>query len=176
MLCIFQGKERIRDANRNIISEGRDAGKIQTDIHTKVGQCEHSNAVQERKEGCFNLVLKTETITEAATRIRKEHEDKHFPFDSATVKSGDCQTSIVGETLSATPREVFISPLLKKDDGTPVVIADFPDGHKFGNGVTANSRVKLKDGSVRYFTWCVLPEGVVLTPAQKDLLCSICEN
>lgn len=176
MLCILQGKEKIKDKDGSIISQGRDAGKIQTDIHAQIGQCEHDPTIQHKKEGCNVLTLKKETLVDATKRIKKEHTDKHLPFDPTTVVETDCQTSTVREKLSTNSREVFISPLLKKKDGSPVVIDDFPDNHAFGNGVTANSRVKLKDGTELYFTWCVLPEGTVLSNAQKTKLCSICED
>lgn len=176
MLCIFKGKKRIRDKKGKVLTEGRIAGDIQNDIHAQFGQCEHSNTIQHRKEGCFILVCHKETITEAKKRIRDEHKINHLPFDPATVVESDLQKSVVGEALSRVPHQIHISPSIKKDDGSSVTIEDFPDEFSFGNGVTANSSVTLKDGSKMCLTWCVLPENTIINSSQKTSLCSICES
>jgi len=174
MLCIFQGKERLRDAVGSIISDGRSAGDIQEDIHAQVGPCEHAATKQCRSGGLFALDLVKETIGAATKRLREEHAKKHLPFDASTVRDEDCLTTQVGESRSSLV--VFVSPSLLKDDGTPVTIEDFRDNHSFGNGVTANSRVELKDGSVRHLSWCVFPEGTTLSNEQLNKLQVIFEN
>jgi len=175
MLCIFEGKEKIKNELGEIVQEGRGAGEIRDDIisHPQLPNPETDPSVQHKKEGRNRLMLKKETLAEAKKRIGDEHSVKHLPFDPTTVTVQDLQESIVSENIEPAPREAYISPSLKKKDGSPVTIDDFPDNFSFGNGTTANSKVILKDGTELYLTWCVLPAGANLTPVQKTNLHSI---
>jgi len=175
MLYIYKGTKRIKDQLGNIISQGRDAGTIQNDVHTQIGECEHNASVQHKKEGKNILILKKETIAEARTRIQNEHKEKHLPFDPVSVVEEDLKISLESESISPILREVYVSPNCKKEDGSDITIDDFPDGWSFGNGVTANASVRLKNGELVYLTWCSFPEGTVLTSNQKAQLRSICE-
>lgn len=176
MLCILPGKEKIKDASGLVVSCGRDATCIQADIHSQIGSCEHGQEIQHRKEGRCVLGIKKETIQEATLRIKKDHADKHLPFDASTVVDSDLEVSVISEAISPLKRDVFIDPALRKADGSPVLLDDFPDGHSFGNGVTANSLVKLKDGTKLFLTWCIFPAGTTLDKVQKQKLCLICES
>lgn len=171
MLCIFSGPTKTIEPA--VVVNGvtvkkvvrRIAGECQSEIESQVCKCEHSPAICERKEGCFELNLKKETIKEATERIRLEHQRKHLPFDANSVIELDCQTSTVGEKcIAKTPdRIVLVSPALKKDNGMPVTINDFPDSFSFGNGVTCNSTVTFKDGSKRIISWCAFPDNMEWT-------------
>ena len=166
MLCIFSGPTRTVKQIPGQKPVRLIAGDCQKNIHTNVGDCEHSPAIQERKEGCFKFNLVKETLAQARKRIKGEHRKKHLPFDPATVTDADCETKTVGET-KLPARSVFISPALRKDDGSKVTIDDFPDSHSFGNGVTCNSTVRLKDGSKRIVSGCVFPENMEWTVRTK---------
>lgn len=176
MLCIFKGKKKIRDEQGNVVSQGRDAGMILKDIQAQVCDCEISPTVQHKKEGKNILVLKKETIAQATKRLKAVHTKNHLPFDPSTVVEDDLITSIESESIDPAPREVFISPNVKKGDGSPVTIDDFPDDMAFGNAVTANRRVDFDDGSSEYLTWVSIPDGITLTNAKREKLRSICED
>jgi len=175
MLCIFEGKETIRDDKGKIIAKGRYAGEIRDDIiaHAQLPNPQYGSEIQHKKEGLNRLTLKKETLAEAKKRIGDEHATQHLPFDPTTVTAQDLQETIVSESIEQSPREVYISPSLKKKDGSPVTIGDFPDNFSFGNGTTANVKVPLKDGTELFLSWCVLPYGTNLTPAHKNALHSI---
>ena len=166
MLCIFSGPTRTVSQIKGQKLVRLDAGKCQKNIHSKVGDCEHDPAIQERKEGCFKLKFVKETLAQARKRISEEHRKQHLLCDLESVTDADCKTEIVGETKFPT-RTVFISPSLRKDNGTKVTIDDFPDTFSFGNGVTCNSTVTLKDKSKRIMSWCVFPENMGWTVRTK---------
>ena len=73
MLCIFSGPTRTIKQIKGQKPIRLDAGECQKNIHSKVGDCEHSPAIQERKEGCFKLKLVKETLAQARKRIGEEH-------------------------------------------------------------------------------------------------------
>lgn len=176
MICIFAGPTKTIEPAVVVGGQTvkkvvrRIAGECQSEIHLQCGDiCEHSPTIQERKEGCFELNLKKETIAEATARIREEHRRQHLPFDPNSVTEADCQTSTAGEKCIAkiSDRTVIVSPALKKDDGTPVSIEDFPENFTFGNGVTCNSTVRFKDGSKRIISWCVCTDESESTVGAK---------
>ena len=175
MLCIFKGKETERNDKGTIVVKGRHAGEIRDDIiaHVQLPNPETDRGVQCRKEGLGRLTYKQETSAEAIKRIGDEHTLKHLPFDPTTVTAQDLQETVDSERIDPAPMDVFISPNLKKADGSPVTLADFPDGFRFGNGTTANVLVPFKDLSAMYLTWCVFPVGTNLTPTHKNALHSI---
>lgn len=73
-------------------------------------------------------------------------------------------------TKENTVASVWISPNLKKADGSPVTLQDFPDGFSFGNGVTCNATVALKDGSILILSWLLTPADLIpgkLTAVQQ---------
>ena len=166
MLCIFLGPTKTIKQIKGQKPIRLIAGDCQKNIHVKVGDCEHDPAIQERKKGCFKLKLVKETLEQARKRISEVHRKNHLPFDPASVTDADFETKTVGETKLPT-RTVFISPALRKDDGSKVTIDDFPDTWSFGNGVTCNSTVTLKDGSKRIMSWCVFPENMRWTVRTK---------
>jgi len=166
MLCIFSGPTKTVSQIKGQKPIRLDAGECQKKIHSKVGVCEHSPAIQERKEGCYKLKLVKETLEQARKRISEEHRKQHLLCDLESVTDGDCKTEIAGETKLPT-RSVFISPALRKDDGSRVTIDDFPDTWSFGNGVTCNSTLTLKDGSKRIMSWCAFPENMGWTVRTK---------
>lgn len=70
-------------------------------------------------------------------------------------RKGESITDI--DTKAKKSQKVVISEFLKKKDGSPLTIEDFPDGFQFGNGVTAGARVVIQ-GETLHLTWCVFPD------------------
>ncbi len=176
MICIFAGPTKTIEPAVVVGGQTvkkvvrRIAGECQSEIHLQCGDiCEHSPSICERKEGCFELDLKKETIAEATVRIRLEHQRQHLPFDPNSVTDSDCQTKTIGEKCIAkiSDRTVMVSPALKKDDGSLVTIEDFPENFSFGNGVTCNSTVRFNDGSKRIISWCVCADENEATVMSK---------
>jgi len=159
MLCVFLGPTKTVKQIPGQKPVRLSAGECQKNVHTRVGECEHDPRIQERKEGCFKLNLVKETLAQARKRISEDHRRKHLLCDLESVTDVDCKTTKVGETKLPV-RNVFISPALRKDDGSRVTIGDFRDNWSFGNGVTCNSTVTLKDKSKRIVSWCVFPENM----------------
>lgn len=154
MICIFQGPTPM-----NLI-----ASDVQTAIQEQVVACEHSPDVQERQDGCYDFQTRPETLDELHARLAREN-NVGVPViqDMIARNVGGLdptpQQVVTGETLRPGTREVLLSPNLVKDDGSPVQLADFPDNFSFGNGVTTNSWVTLRDGSVRVLSWVVFPDA-----------------
>ena len=152
MLYIFRGPTPL-----NLI-----AGDIQTAIHAQVAPCEHAPSVQHRQDGCYDLQFREETLTEIHNRLSKENGisvavvQDMLTRDVAGFDATPKQV-VTGETRRSGTHSVFISPNLVKDDGTQVTLADFPDGFGFGNGVTCNTPITFRDGSVRIVSWASFP-------------------
>lgn len=176
MLLIFKGTERIKDINGFILKQGKNSSEIQNEIQKKNKDCEHLKTIKHTKEGRELLTLKKETILEAQIRLKNKHNKEHLPFDPLTVTENDLQEEVISSTLSQNPREIYISPSLIKKDGTKITIDDFKDGFSFGNGVTANSSVQLKDENNYFLTWCVFPENTKLDKKEIDDLQFLIEN
>lgn len=153
MLCIFQGPTPV-----NLI-----AGDVQTAVQAQVVACEHSPAVQERQDGCYDLQTRPETLDELHARLARENNVGVLVIQDMLARSvgldPTLQQVVNGETRRPGTRKVLISPNLVKDDGSPVQLADFPDNFSFGNGVTTNSWVTLRDGSMRVLSWVVFPDA-----------------
>ena len=172
MLCIFQGPTPM-----DLI-----AGDVQRATEAQVAACEHSHTVQERKEGCFDLRTRPETPNELHARLAEDNGvGPSVVADLLARGVGGFDPSlrpvITGETRRGGTRKVRISPNLVKDDGSPVRLADFPDKFAFGNGVTTNSTVRLRDGSVRVLSWVVFPDAAeAVVTAGYDALRQLVEG
>ena len=152
MLCIFNGPTPL-----NLT-----AGDIQTAIHAQVAPCEHAPSVQHRRDGCYDLQFRQETLDETHIRLSEENTvgvpviqdmlTRNVAGFDATPKQ-----VVIGATRRSGTHSVFISPNLVKDDNSAVTLADFPDGFDFGNGVTCNSPIRLRDGSMRIVSWASFP-------------------
>jgi hypothetical protein len=173
MICIFLGPT---PANL-------EAGDVQTAIHSQVAPCEHSPEIQERQDGCFRLERRPETLDEIHQRIGQEIKTAPqvvADLLARNVGGLDATPQMVTtgrETKVAGTRKVVVSPDLLKDNGKPVRLADFPEGFSFGNGVTTNSMVRLRDGSVRVISWAAFPDASEATvTAKADTLRQLVEG
>ena len=154
MLCVFQGPTPM-----NLI-----AGDVQSAVDAQVVACDRSPAVQERREGCFDFQMRPETLDEIHARLAFENGISvpmvaHFLSQNVGGFDPTLKQVVVRETRRPGPRKVRISPNLVKDDGSPVRLADFPDNWSFGNGVTCNVTVRLRDGSLRVISIVVFPDA-----------------
>jgi len=81
------------------------------------------------------------------------------------------QIEVVGEAQDVTPREVMISPACLKSDGLAITINDFPDGWTFGNEMTVEVTVPIKNSAPCVLSWAVFPDSRVaaVQAAYEDL-------
>ena len=154
MLCIFKGPTPI-----NLI-----AGDIQAAVEAQIAPCEHGPTVQERQDGCYDFQTRPETLAEINARLAAENGVGAPVIADMLARNvaglnSTPQPVKIGETRRAGPRRVRVSPDIVKADGSPVTLADFPDNFSFGNGVTCNSQVTLKDGSLHVLSWVVFPDA-----------------
>ncbi|MFQ5852817.1 MAG: hypothetical protein ACE5JU_19840 [Candidatus Binatia bacterium] len=148
MLCIFKGPTPTNPA----------AGDVQSAVEAQVAPCEHANTVQERQDGCFDIQTRLETADEMYTRLMRQEGIGERATKVLFPNEQPSERVRTGETRRAS-QTVEISPALVKDDGSPVTLADFPDGWSFGNGVTCNAWVRLQDGSLHCMSWAVFPDA-----------------
>ena len=71
-------------------------------------------------------------------------------------------------TLDPEPHKVWYTA------GAPN-LANFPDTHQFGNGVTIGAKVKI-NGTIQTLRWVCFPIGAVLTTVQKATLNKIMKS
>lgn len=152
MLCIFRGPTPLNMT----------AGKIQSDISIQIGKAEHSTTFQERQDGPYDLEDRLETLDEVKVRLSSENRVGVAVIEDMLTRGignldiAPQQVLTGAETKRPGLRKLMLSPNLKKANGGPITIIDFPDDFQFGNGVTCNSTVTLKDGSSHLFSWCIL--------------------
>jgi hypothetical protein len=176
MLLIFQGPSPM-----NLI-----AGDLQAAIHAQIGECEHSSTVQERSDGCYALEDRLETLDEVHTRLAEENNVGVIVIQDMLARGvlglqGQPKRILTGKvTKRSGPRQIFVSPSLKTKSGRSITIADFHKPYRFGNGVTANYRAILQDGTSLFISWCVLdgPTSVAFLadPNKQTLLRQLMEG
>lgn len=171
MLYIFQGP-----TPANLI-----AGDVQTAVEGQVAACEHSPTVQERQDGCYDFQTRPETLDELHARLADENNVGVLIIQDMLARNVGLdptpQQVVIGETRRPGTRKVRISPKLVKDDGSPVRLADFPDNWSFGNGVTCNVTVRLRDGSARVLSWVAFPDAdEAVVTASYDALRQLVEG
>lgn len=134
MLCIFKGP-----TPSNLI-----AGDVQKAVEGQVCACEHDPTVQERQDVCYRLQLVTERP--AGKKIR---------LGDGTIGEilEEEVTRVAGKKRMSGTRKVLFSSAL-----SGLTLADFPKSFSFGNGVTCNSMVTLRDGTIRCLSWAVFPD------------------
>ena len=143
MICIFRGPP---PANLT-------AQDIQQGIESQVALCQHDHTLQERQDVCCRATERLETSDEMYVRqsieegVTERVYRQLFPGEqpSRMVKTGETREQQV----------VRISPDVVKLDGSPVTLADFPPGFAFGNGVTSNTAVPLRNGDIIVMSWVV---------------------
>lgn len=177
MLLIFKTPtELVKDAQGNPIPRPgprgsvvykikakRDAGEAQSLIEA-VCPCEHGPTFSHTREGAKRGTLQAQAVLkwrESRSPVRVEDLPKarataNPVFDALYVE--ETETRVVNELPEPASDEVWVSPTLVKKDGSPVTIADFPDGWSFGNGVSCGVTVRLKDGTEVIVNWCVIPQ------------------
>ncbi len=160
MLYIFAGPTTVtQPAENGNKAKYLDAGEAQSLIG--FGNCEHDKDCQHRKEGRFQKTFRPETVEERKVRVGSNIGRVRKAISRlASIVGRDVYADYpllnieTGEVVEA--QDVWISSNLKKDDGSPVTIDDFPENHSFGNGVSCNIQVRLRDGSIKLMSWCIL--------------------
>lgn len=136
MICIFSGP-----TPNNLI-----AGDVQKAVEAQVSLCEHDPTLQERKKGLYRLEMRTE---------RPPGKKLRLPDGGIAETIEDEVTAVVGRTrVTQSPRKVRFSPMV-----TNISLTDFPENWSFGNGVTCNVMVPMRDGTVRCLSWAVFPDA-----------------
>lgn len=151
MLCIFKGRPKVGGVNL-------DAGDIQVAVEAQVAGCEHDPTIQERQDGCYDFQARVETKNEMFARLASEQNVGERVARAVFAAEAPSQQVITGEARRSS-RIVIVSDALLKDDGNPVTLADFPDGWSFGNGITCNSIVRLRNGTLSNMSWVVFPDA-----------------
>lgn len=145
MLCIFK-------ANTVTNKYHPSAGETQAIIESKITPAEHSPTVQHRKEGKFKLSLKTIKSWQGKELTPQAEQALNRNPDLALLL-GQPEEIITVTDEKKESGQVILSPSLN-----PLTLADFPDGFAFGNGVTCNVKVQMKDGTEHLLSWAIFPE------------------
>ena len=168
MLCILKG------VNPTDSTRGRNALEMQALIEAQITALEHSSAVRHTVQGLNRVTVESVYFDKAGAAL-SESEKSYIDSQDADLKSvlgirsGEQDTA---DTLDlGVTRSVNVSTSL-----SGITIDSFEDDHSFGNGVTSNSPIVLKDSSIVNLTWCVFPDGTTLTSDQLETLRTICET
>ena len=164
MLCVFKGPtiETIP------ASEGKNAvhlnaGEVQKGINSAFGAIiEHDHTVRHCQKGRLRGTAQQKIVLkwrQNRTPVLPEDEPKVRAIASPIFEAlyvEEAETTVVNEQPDIANDGIWVSPNLRKQDGSPITLADFPEEFSFGNGVTCNSWVTLKDGGRVLCSWMIL--------------------
>ena len=163
MILIFNGPTPITTAaSGDQKAIRRDAGELKALVEAQSLTVEVAPTVQERQAGLYTLTLTQETAAERHAR-KLPATGLNFTFDAANDFFANDALESFQTAESRGSHTVRVSPVLVKAASAAVTISDFPTTTKFGNGVTANSKITLTDGTNVTVSWVVLAEGTTVS-------------
>ena len=141
------------------------AGLVQEAIQTQIGGCIHDPTIQETSLGRLRLAIRQETSEERLTRIQTNLINSGLKLTAEAAEAmwdiNDIQQIISAKAFEEISRHIVIhDSIINPNNGKSLEWADIKDDFNFGNGVTCNSSITLKDDTKIPASWCLLLTNV----------------
>ena len=171
MLCIFKAVVKTETHRQ------KRSNQVQSEIEAVLPALEHDPAIRHTIEGVNKITSESVMVNNQGQDLSEddkayiEKQEAQFKSLMGIKEITRDKSDVLDLSQSGNNRKVHISPSI---DG--ITVESFEQGASFGNGVTCNVFQTLKDGTQLRFSWCVFPQGTILTVEQLEQLRVIFET